>query len=471
MSPLVPLTLFGLIPGVIILFQVLPARRAMLVAFFAAWMFLPVAGYQFQGLPDYTKISATCVSIFLATFISDARPLMAFRLRWFDLPMILWAVIPFASSMANGYGIYDGLSNMLNQIVTWVLPYAIGRIYITDLQAARELVRAMVIGAMIYVPLCLFEMRMSPRLHEIVYGFHQADWFQSKRGSFYRPTVFMVHGLAVATFMCTGALAAVWLWWNRTERRVLGAPLGIVVPILLVTAAGCLSLGALVWMVVGILILAAMRLANLRTPLWAILFLPLLYPIARTFGGWDGLVLVDFAKSIAGPARADSLWTRLNSENELWYFVQGQKWLGAARFMFVGLKTSESSKGIIADSLWMIYLGKLGLIGLATFFAAMLAPIVALLRSTPRHTWTHPAVAPVIFIVVACGLHLADCLSNAMINPVFILAFGAAGGLVPSPQQARMMAAVPHMAYRPSQGRSMSMPYRPSATATRSAAP
>jgi len=33
----------------------------------------------------------------------------------------------------NGSGVYDGLSVMLSQIVTWGLPYFIGRVYFDDL--------------------------------------------------------------------------------------------------------------------------------------------------------------------------------------------------------------------------------------------------------------------------------------------------------------------------------------------------
>ena len=59
MGFLVPLTLFGWIPFVLALFALLPPRRAVVTAFLAAWLFLPMAGYGVKGLPDYTKMSAT----------------------------------------------------------------------------------------------------------------------------------------------------------------------------------------------------------------------------------------------------------------------------------------------------------------------------------------------------------------------------------------------------------------------------
>ena len=58
-----------------------------------------------------------------------------------------------------------------------------------------------VLGGLIYVPLCLFEVRMSPQLHNMVYGFAQHSFGQTVRGGGWRPMVFMQHGLAVGLFM------------------------------------------------------------------------------------------------------------------------------------------------------------------------------------------------------------------------------------------------------------------------------
>ena len=68
-SPLVPLTLFGWIPFVLLLFLFLPPRRAVITAFLIAWLFLPMAGFKIPGLPDYTKMSATCVGVLIAALL------------------------------------------------------------------------------------------------------------------------------------------------------------------------------------------------------------------------------------------------------------------------------------------------------------------------------------------------------------------------------------------------------------------
>ena len=61
------------------------------------------------GLPDYTKTGAAVLSILLATIIFEPTRLFTFRPRWFDLPMLVFCVCPFFSSISNDLGAYDGI--------------------------------------------------------------------------------------------------------------------------------------------------------------------------------------------------------------------------------------------------------------------------------------------------------------------------------------------------------------------------
>jgi hypothetical protein len=69
MGFLVPLTMFGWIPVVLLLFMLLPARRAVIAAFLIAWLFLPMMGYKVKSLPDYTKMTATVFGVLMAASI------------------------------------------------------------------------------------------------------------------------------------------------------------------------------------------------------------------------------------------------------------------------------------------------------------------------------------------------------------------------------------------------------------------
>ncbi len=88
----VAIAMFGWIPLVLALFVFLPARRAALAGVLTGWMFLPVAAYRIESLPDYTKISATCAVVLLAIAVFDFRRLVALRPRLVDLPMALFCL-------------------------------------------------------------------------------------------------------------------------------------------------------------------------------------------------------------------------------------------------------------------------------------------------------------------------------------------------------------------------------------------
>ena len=170
MTFLVPLMLFGWIPFTIILFCKLKPHRAVLVSVIGGILFLPQTGYGFQGMPDYTKQTAIALGVLLGGRLSGARSKVSFQFGRYDLPMLIWCLCPIASSISNNLGLYDGLSSAFTQIIYWGIPYFAGRVYFRDMASVRELCIGIIIGGLLYVPLCLFEVRMSPQLSKMLYG-------------------------------------------------------------------------------------------------------------------------------------------------------------------------------------------------------------------------------------------------------------------------------------------------------------
>src|SRR5438477_10231591 len=101
MNFLVPVILFGWIPTVILLFMILPPRRAVIIAFMIAWLFLPMAGYKVKALPDYTKMTATVFGVLMAACIFDTDRILGFRPKWVDIPMLVFCFSPLATSVIN----------------------------------------------------------------------------------------------------------------------------------------------------------------------------------------------------------------------------------------------------------------------------------------------------------------------------------------------------------------------------------
>src|SRR3954454_10166251 len=131
MPILIPITLFGWIPVILIIFSAMPPRRAVLVAFIGAWLFLPYAGYDIPSLPDYTKRSATSLGVALGTVLFRFHWLSRLRFRWFDIPMLTWCMCPMASSLANNLGAYDGIAAVIDYMINYGLCDFIGRVYFT----------------------------------------------------------------------------------------------------------------------------------------------------------------------------------------------------------------------------------------------------------------------------------------------------------------------------------------------------
>lgn len=430
-NAIVTLSLFGWIPVVVLLFTVLAPTRAVVAAFVGAWLFLPQAGFDIPGpLPNYDKVSATCLGVFISAMLFDSQRLGRFRLRWFDAPMLVWIGMGFVSSSLGGWGSYEAVSAIMHQGIMWGLPYFVGRLYFGTPEALRELAVGVVVGGLLYVPLCLYEVRMSPRLHEMVYGFHQNDWLQTRRGGGWRPTVFLEHGLAVGTYMCAAALLATWLWLSRGARAVMGVPIALAAVVLLGTSVACKSTGASVLMVGGLGALLMARSTRGAWPIWIMAGVPVVYIVSRTILGWKGTELVDLARLVSGE-RAASLQCRLNSESGLWQVVQPRLLVGAGRFIWSGVVPEGGTDRIIPDGMWIIALGRFGLVGLAAFVGFMGLPVVQFLRKFRGREWLEPGAAMAGAWSVVLAIYLIDSLSNAMLNPIFLLGAGGLIGALP----------------------------------------
>jgi hypothetical protein len=283
----------------------------------------------------------------------------------------------------------------------------------------------------------------------MVYGYHQHDFSQAKRGGGWRPTVFMQHGLAVATFMCTATLMATWVAISEKRRTVLGLPLWLFALVMFATAVLCKSSGATLLMLAGLTTLLFIRTTRLTIPAWALLGVPFIYMLARTIGGWDASIIKDLARAISDRA-FDSIQYRLGNEDALWLGVRPRLLLGATRFFWTEIDP-EVGRRIVPDGLWILALGRFGIVGVASLFVSFAIPSALFLRRFGAAQWTHPMVATGAGWAMCLALWAVDCLSNAMVDPIFLL---AAGGLAAAP--ALVAAPMPG-----SRGRLPRMPQRP----------
>ncbi len=431
MNLMVYIVMFGWIPFVLYLFKWVPAQRAVIVSFIIAWLFLPVVKFSLPGLPDYTKMSATCYGILLATIVFDVKRFSTFKFGWLDLPMLIWCLCPLASSLTNGLGLYDGFSEALNQTVTWGLPYYLGRLYLNNLDGLRKLAIDMFIGGLIYMPLCLFELRMSPQLHRIFYGFHaRADFSQTMRYGGFRPTVFMEHGLMVGAWMMAATMLGVWLWRTGNINQVWGIPGHWLVGALFITALLVRSTGALILLLVGLFVLFfSSRFGNsvLMLVLVAAISLHLYLGVS---GNFPGEQISNVISTTINPERAQSVQFRFDNEKLLAQKAREKIVFGWGGWGRSRVYDNWGNDVSVTDSLWILAFGTRGLVGLISLTASLLLPAIAFVQRYPANLWNHPKVAPAATLAILLVLYMMDCLLNAMINPIYILACGGIAGVV-----------------------------------------
>ncbi len=428
MTVLVPIVMFGWAAVAIGLFVFLRPRHAVLAAFIIGWLFLPVEKFPISGFLDFTKVMATNVSVLIAVAFVDGRRLGAFRPRAIDVPMVVWCLCPLASAISNGLGVYDGLSDALKHIISWGIPYVIGRVYFRDRRSLKELAVAIVIGGLIYLPLCLFEVRMSPQLHYWIYGSHPTPFVMIKRYGGYRPMVFMDSSLMVGMWMASSTVIAFWLFHSRVIRRLLGlSSWAVVVPLMLTTLL-CKTVGAATLMLAGIGLCYVTRATRSRMPLLALVIAGAMYIPIRMTGILAADPMLSAIESVYDPQRTRSFGVRLKNEDMLSEKALERPWFGWGGW-YRGAVYNERGRPIsIPDGLWVGTVGRYGLVGLTSLAAVFLLPSVVLVRQRSARRWVRREAGARAALTALTLLYWLDSLSNAFPHPILVLVIGGLCG-------------------------------------------
>jgi hypothetical protein len=440
-NALVPIALMGWVPFVSWLFSKVQPRQGAAVAFALSLMFLPVASIPISGLPDYTKVTATCAGILLAAWKYDQKRILQFKLLPVDIPMLLWCCSPFLAAVFNGLGIYDGASNLLDMLFIWALPYFVGRIYFGDAKGLNILGSVVFIGGLVYIPFCFVEMAMSPQMHRWTYGFHQHSILQSMRAGGFRPMVYMEHGLMVAMWMVSASMMGIWLRNAGVlpgmfkeipfvDKYLQKIPFWMLLTGQLVTTVLMKSTGALILFIIGLGALFVSNRIKSAFLIWFLLCIPPAYIISRSTGWWNGENLSSFVAEKFSEERAQSLQFRFDNET-----ILVDKALEGTFFGWGGWNRSrvfdEDGRDIsVTDGLWIITLGTKGIFGLVLLNIVILQPVILLLYRSAPAQWNTKEYAAISAMCMLLLLYMIDNLLNGMISPIFMLFNGGICGLL-----------------------------------------
>lgn len=428
MQALVPIVLIAFPLVVVLLRVVLPPGRAALASTVLAWLFLPVATIDIPGMPNYGKPTALAIGLLAVLAFFDCGRVLALRPRLADWFVAAWCIGPMFTTLDNGLGFKNGVAPCVDHFVALGVPYLAGRAYFRDAAGVRAVAMAIIIAGLIYVPLCLIEVRLSPQLHRWVYGYHHHEFVQTRRWGGWRPTVFVEHGLIVGLIMGFASLMATWLWRSRAVRAVWGVPASVATGALLVTFVLCKSLGAMVLYVMGVGALLTARATRWR---WVVVALALIAPgyiAVRLSGEWGGDSAVAAAAMISAE-RAGSLKFRFDAEKLLIERALGRPLLGWDGYGRHRVVDAEGRDLAVTDGMWILALGMYGAVGLAGLFGSYLIAAVRGMTHAPVSRWNEPGAASAAGLGVMLALFAVDSLLNAASSPLFNLVIGCLAGL------------------------------------------
>jgi hypothetical protein len=439
-TPLAYLALLGWPWLALLLFVRLPPAAATVCVILGGELLLPeLLSFDFPGIPPLDRTSISCLSALLGCLLLHhgrlRRPLPGTGIEALALVLVagsfLTAVtnrdlVLVGGAVVPGMSLYDGLSSAAGILITVWTPFFLGRALFRRPEDLRTLFGLLVAAMLAYSPLVLFELRMSPQLHRLVYGYHQHEFFQTVRGGGWRPMVFTTHGLTLAQFVFFAAAAAVGLW--RVRVRAMGLPSGAAGAYLSLLLVALKSLAAALYGALVLPLIALLRPAwQLR--LAALLALAVLaYPLLRGGDAFPTGALLEAASRVS-VERRQSLEFRFQNEERLLAHARERLWLGWGTFGRHRVRdplTGEDTS--VTDGYWIIALSSQGILGLVATFGLLLAPILAANLAVRRWRSARDRllVAVLAWLVAISGVNL---LPNADFSPFVLLLGGALAGV------------------------------------------
>jgi len=429
------------VPVAVGLYASLRPRTATMVILFVATLLLPGrVAFDAPMLPALGRgtLSALCALMGCLVF---ARNRLASRLPGTGVDLLAlvmlaggWITsltnkepISWGRTMLPGLTQYDGLSMAIEHTLVLWIPFYLGRVFFRRPRELQILLSWLVVAGLLYSLPIFIELRLSPQLHKLVYGYDLMHYVAARRWGGWRPTVFMEHGLALALFMLNAALAAAGL--ARARFRIRRVPMRKAAVYLAFVMVLCKGLAALVYGVFSFLILLRSR-PRIQLLLASMFVASVFaYPMLRTVDAFPTDALVHIS-SYASEDRAESLKFRFDNDDKLLAWARNKIWFGWGKWSRHRVFDSRSGVDVaITDGYWIVILGQLGIVGFVSSVGLLLTPVWLAAARSGRigSRRDRILIATTALIVTVNGV---DLLPNAMLTPLSVFISGALAGAV-----------------------------------------
>lgn len=417
----------------VMLFILLPAHRALICAVLGAYLILPVGtSFEIPMVPSLDKTVVSNLSVLVCCMLLVREkwlgalkdPLIVGLAATFILSPFFTAVfnpepLVYADRYIPGLTMYDALAQGAVNAITLV-PFIAAYGLINSDARRSQMITILVTAALAYSLLMLIEVRLSPQLHRMVYGFFPHSFGQQMRAGGFRPVVFLGHGLLVAIFCAMAATAAVARWREaRGGRRTRAGGIVLYFGILLVL---CKSAGAIILAAVFVPVVAFLRAKRVAAIGAVVCITMLTYPAIRSAGLIPTATISELAGSFSSD-RQGSLGVRLTNEDQLLRRAAERPIFGWGSWGRNRIYSSEDGEDLsITDGTWIITLGMWGWTGyFAAFGLLCLGGIRPLWRKNKLNRIS-PASATLCALL---AINLLDSIPNSSVRPITWLLSGA----------------------------------------------
>jgi hypothetical protein len=401
-------------------------------------------------------VTFLCAMIFARPYLRKTRPF-----RGIEGLFLIWLAGCFFTWLTNRDPVQYGNVTLPPQVFSdfvsdalrvlcdpWVC-FFLGRAMYRTSRDLMSLHRMAAVSVAIFTLPVLYEIRMSPQISNIIYGFLPSMWGMVYRWGGYRPLVTFPTGIHLASFMLVLTVMAVAM--ARAKGRIAWVPMRALCVYLVIVLILCKSTGAIVYaaVLVPVVVFASpRRMLQLATALTAVF---LLYPALRSL---DLIPTTSIAKLFANISadRADSLQYRFDMEQGMLDLASKRPWWGWGGYSRGFVHDPRTGATLsIPDGAVVINLSLHGWAGFLGYFF----PYAYTILRAPKLIRRIRSRSDRILLSALClnsAVVLLDLIFNTSFFPIYMLFIGAIYGLctgIPEEEANATLAEAQALEYEP----------------------